>query len=123
MNEAGFLGAGDDARADAGAPLDGAQERAAVLGFARRAGGDREDLVDLVRPASRSNFDSACSAAVIASGVSFLPSSPPAPSRTISFSRSMTSNEKSGRTWTTIMWTELVPMSIAASRMRVGKEL
>ena len=29
----------------------------------------------------------------------------------------MTSNEKSGRTWTTIMWTELVPISIAASRM------
>ncbi len=68
--------------------------------------------------ASRANFESACSAAVIASGVSFLPSSPPAPSRTISFSRSMTSKEKSGRTRTTIMCTEFVPMSIAASLMQ-----
>ena len=49
VNQPRFFGAGDDARADAGAPLDGAQERAAVFGFARRAGGDREDLVHLVR--------------------------------------------------------------------------
>ena len=35
-------------RANAGAPLDRAQERAAVLGFARRAGRDREDFVHLV---------------------------------------------------------------------------
>ena len=46
--------------------------------------------------ASRSNFDSACSAAVIASRVILRPSRPPAPSRTISFSRSITSKEKSG---------------------------
>ena len=67
--------------------------------------------------ARRANFESACSAAFIASGVSFLPSRPPAPSRTISFSRSTISNEKSGRTRTTIMWTELVPMSMAARRI------
>ena len=66
--------------------------------------------------ASRLNFESACRAALIASVVKALPSRPPAPSRTIAFSRSTTSNEKSGRTRTTIMWTELVPMSIAASR-------
>ena len=53
--------------------------------------------------AMRSNFDSACSAATCADRVSLRPSRPPAPSRTISFSRSMTSNEKSGRTRTTIM--------------------
>ncbi len=65
----------------------------------------------------RSNLDSACSAAVWAARVSLRPSSPPAPRRTISFSRSITSNEKSGRTRTTIMWTEFVPMSMAARRM------
>src|SRR6266550_1519410 len=41
--------------------------------------------------AIRLNFDSACSAAVIASEVSARPSSPPAPSRTMAFSRSITS--------------------------------
>ena len=30
----------------------------------------------------------------------------------------MTSKDRSGRTWTTIMWIELVPMSMAAMRMR-----
>jgi hypothetical protein len=48
MNQARFFGAGDDAGADAGAPLDGAQERAAVFRFARRAGRDREDFINLV---------------------------------------------------------------------------
>src|SRR5690349_8704308 len=67
--------------------------------------------------ARRLNFDITCSAACIASGVSARPSSPPAPRRTISFSRSMTSNDKSARTRTTIMWSELVPMSMAARRM------
>ena len=43
-------------------------------------------------------------AACIASGVSARPSSPPAPRRTISFSRSMTSKDRSARTCTTIMW-------------------
>ena len=36
----------------------------------------------------------------------------------MSFSRSMTSNERSGRTFTTIMWMEFVPMSMAARRMQ-----
>ena len=36
----------------------------------------------------------------------------------MSFSRSMTSKERSGRTWTTIMWIEFVPMSMAAMRMQ-----
>jgi len=39
----------------------------------------------------------------IASWVSALPSRPPDPRRTISFSRSMTSKDRSGRTRTTIM--------------------
>ena len=34
---------------DAGLAFDGFEKRAAVLGLARRAGGDRENLVDLVR--------------------------------------------------------------------------
>src|ERR1043166_5223437 len=59
-----------------------------------------------------------CSAACVASGVSALPSRPPAPSRTISFSRSMTSKDRSARTRTTIMCREFVPMSMAASRIR-----
>ena len=67
--------------------------------------------------ARRLNFDSTWSAACIASGVSARPSSPPAPSRTISFSRSMTSKDRSGRTCTTIMCSELVPMSMAAIRI------
>ena len=71
----------------------------------------------LCESASRRNLDSVCSAACIASGVRLRPSSPPAPSRTISFSRSMTSNDRSGRTRTTIMWIELVPMSMAAMRI------
>ena len=71
----------------------------------------------LCESARRLNFDSACSAASMAVSVSLRPSSPPAPRRTISFSRSMTSKDRSGRTCTTIMWTELVPMSMAASRM------
>src|SRR5581483_992689 len=61
-----------------------------------------------------------CSAACIASGVSARPSRPPAPSRTMSFSRSITSNDKSGRTRTTIMCRELVPMSMAAMRIAAG---
>src|SRR5205085_4565004 len=40
----------------------------------------------------------------------------------ISFSLSMTSNDRSGRTVTTIMWIEFVPMSIAAIRMLGGRE-
>ena len=53
----------------------------------------------------------------MASGVSARPSRPPAPSRTICFSRSMTSNDRSAWTCTTIMCSEFVPMSMAASRM------
>ena len=117
MDQPRFLGAGDDARTNAGLALDAREELAAVARFARRAGRGGEDLVDACDSASRLNFESACSAAFIASVVSALPSSPPAPSRTIAFSRSMTSNERSGRTRTTIMWTELVPMSMAAMRM------
>ena len=48
VNQPRLFGAGDDAGADAGAALDGAKKRAAVLGFARRARRDREDFVDLV---------------------------------------------------------------------------
>ncbi len=70
--------------------------------------------------AMRRNLDSVWSAAPIAVGVRLRPSRPPAPSRTMSFSRSMTSKDRSGRTWTTIMWIELVPMSMAAMRMRGG---
>jgi CHAD domain-containing protein len=69
--------------------------------------------------ASRLNLVNACSAAFIALGVRARPSRPPAPSRTISFSRSITSNEKSGRIRTTIMCTELVPMSMAAIFMEI----
>ena len=54
----------------------------------------------------------------MAVGVRLRPSRPPAPRRTISFSLSMTSKDRSGRTRTTIMWIELVPMSMAAIRMR-----
>src|SRR5260221_4079302 len=67
--------------------------------------------------ASRRNLARVCSAAVTAVGVRLRPSSPPAPRRTISFSLSMTSKDRSGRTRTTIMWIELVPMSMAAMRM------
>src|SRR5215467_12630901 len=67
--------------------------------------------------ARRRNLDITCKAACIASGVRARPSRPPAPSLTISFSRSMTSNDRSGRTRTTIMWREFVPMSMAARRM------
>ena len=49
VDEPGFFGAGDDARADAGLPLDRGQQLAAVLGLARRAGRGGEDLVHLVR--------------------------------------------------------------------------
>ena len=40
---------GDDARADAGLPVDRREELAAVLGFAHGARRDRDDLVDPVR--------------------------------------------------------------------------
>ena len=49
VDEPGFLGAGDDADADAGLPIDFGDEVAAVVGFARRARGAGDDLVDLVR--------------------------------------------------------------------------
>src|SRR4029077_2898796 len=70
--------------------------------------------------ASRRNLESTWSAACIASGVSARPSRPPAPSRTISFSRSMTSNDRSGRTRTTIMCSEFVPISMAAIRIKAS---
>ena len=72
----------------------------------------------LLDSASRLNFARVCRAAAMAEAVRLRPSSPPAPSRTMSFSRSMTSKDRSGRTWTTIMWMELVPMSMAAMRMQ-----
>src|SRR3954465_6904841 len=72
----------------------------------------------LLESARRLNFASVCSAADIADWVSFLPSSPPAPSRTMSFSLSITSKDRSGRTFTTIMWMEFVPVSMAAMRMQ-----
>ena len=49
VDEARFLGAGDDAGADAGLALDGPQEGAAVFRFARGAGRHREQFIDLVR--------------------------------------------------------------------------
>ena len=58
----------------------------------------------LCESASRRNFVRVWRAAAIAVGVRLRPSRPPAPSRTMSFSRSMTSKDRSGRTWTTIMW-------------------
>ena len=67
--------------------------------------------------ARRVNLPSAWRAASIAGSVSERPPRPPEPSRTISFSRSMISNERSGRTCTMMTWTELVPMSMAAMRM------
>ena len=51
-----FLGAGDDARADAGGAFDGGEELAAVFGLARGAGGRGENLVDLVRPRESLEF-------------------------------------------------------------------
>ena len=71
---------------------------------------------------ARGFFDITWSAVCIASGVSDRPSRPPAPSRTISFSRSMTSNEKSGRTRTTIMWREFVPTSTAGSSVSTPRD-
>ena len=118
VDEPGFFGAGDDLDPDAGAPVDLGDEVAAVVRFAGGAGRGRDDLVDLVRSARRLNFASVCSAAAMAVGVRLRPSRPPAPSRTMSFSRSMTSKDRSGRTCTTIMWMELVPMSMAAMRMQ-----
>ena len=70
--------------------------------------------------ARRRNFDRTWSAACIASGGAPCRPSPPAPRRTICFSRSITSNDRSGRTRTTIMCTELVPMSMAASASRLS---
>ena len=106
--------------ADAGLPLDVGEELAAVFGFADRAGGGGDDLVDLVRFGQPPELRQRLERRVHRLGRERRPSRPPAPSRTISFSRSMTSNDRSGRTRTTIMWIELVPMSMAAMRMRDG---
>ena len=48
MDEAGFFGAGDDPRPDAGLLGDGLEEFAAVLGFAGGARRDGDNFVDLV---------------------------------------------------------------------------
>ena len=56
-------------------------------------------------------------AAAVVSADKARPPSPPTPSRIMSFSRSMTSNEKSGRMRHTIRCREFVPMSMAAIRM------
>ena len=119
VDEPRFFGAGDDADADAGLrdrPRRGTRRRSRLRATALVAAAMISSTS--CDSASRRNFDSACSAACIAVGVSARPSRPPAPSRTMSFSRSMTSNDRSGRTCTTIMWIELVPMSMAAMRMR-----
>src|SRR3954470_1436990 len=68
--------------------------------------------------ARRRNLASVCRAAVMAVGVRLRPSRPPAPRRTISFSLSITSKDRSGLTRTTIIWIEFVPMSMAAMRMQ-----
>ena len=49
MNEPRLLGSRDHARANPGSREDGFQELAAVLGLARRAGGDGDDFIDAVR--------------------------------------------------------------------------
>ena len=49
VDEARFLRSGDDARTDAGVPLDFSEEFAAVFGLARGARGRRDDLVHAVR--------------------------------------------------------------------------
>ena len=63
MDEPGFFGAGDDARADAGLLGDRVEELAAVFGLAHGARRDRDDLVDAVRFGEAPNFDSTWSAA------------------------------------------------------------
>ena len=49
MDQAGFLGARNDLRLDAGLALDGGQKFAAVFGLAYGAGRGREDFFDLMR--------------------------------------------------------------------------
>ncbi len=123
VDEPGLFGPGDDARADAGLAARSRCRNSPPFS-ASRVALVAAAMISSTRcdSARRRNFDSTCSAACIASGVSARPSSPPAPRRTISFSRSMTSKDRSGRTRTTIMCSELVPMSMAAMRMgwRVG---
>ena len=123
VNQPRFLGAGDDADADADFALDLGDEVAAVVGFAHRAGRRRDDFVHAVGFGQPLELGQRLQAAAIAVGVRLRPSRPPAPSRTMSFSRSMTSKDRSGRTWHTIMWMELVPMSMAAMRMEAGAAL
>ena len=118
MDEPGFLRARDDARADSGLFGDRVEELAAVFGFADRAGRRRRGSRrrGAIRPAGGISTAPGARRAST-SGVSARPSSPPAPRRTISFSRSMISKDRSGRTRTTIMCSELVPMSMAAMRI------
>ena len=97
VDESRFFGARDDPRADPGCALDCLEKLPAVFRLARGARGRREDLVHFVRFGEAFELYKAWSAELMASCVSFLPSRPPAPSRTISFSRSITSKEKSGR--------------------------
>ncbi len=118
VNQPGLFRARNHSDADAGLPIDLGDEVAAVLRLARGARRGRHDLVDLVRLGEPVELRERLHRRGMAVGVRLRPSRPPAPSRTMSFSRSMTSNERSGLTLTTIMWMELVPMSMAAIRMR-----
>ena len=56
MNQPRFFSAGDHADADPRLALDRSDEIAAVVGFARRGGGARQDFVDLVRGGQAAEF-------------------------------------------------------------------
>ena len=119
MRRASF-GAVDDARPDARRPLDRRQEFAAVFRFPRRARGRGQDFIDLVgarqplelrqRLECRRHGLRGQLASIEAAG---------AETDHLFFAIDDL-KEKSGRTRTTIMCTELVPMSIAASRICYG---
>jgi hypothetical protein len=114
VNQPRFLGAGMT-RGRMPVWSTSAQEVAAVLGFARRAGRDGDNLIHAMRFGQTPEFGEHLEPGMHSLRRERTPSRPPAPRRTIAFSRSMISNEKSGRISTTIMWIELVPMSIAAT--------
>ena len=118
VDEARLLGAGDHAGPDAGLLDDAGEELAPVLRFARGAGGGRKDLVDAVRlgdpPELRQREQRRRSWPARSGSCRRARRRRDAPSPSRDRSPRTTGPP---RTRTTIMWTEFVPMSMAARRM------
>ena len=114
MDQPCFLDTADDVDVDARFAARSFDEHVGVLGLANRTGRDGIDLRPRLISAIFRNRSRVSMPRSMASGSSSFMSPEPEPSRTISFSRAITSKLVPSPNRATTRWIEFVPMSIAA---------